>query len=115
MLKGLLPRPEAFGGGSFNPRNDGPLTMGASLLPASFPAGVTGTAAVGASDIAREFGLGGAGGREAADAGGATGRGICAGGGVGCNIVAPHIPQKRFVSGFSLPHLGQRTEPPKSS
>lgn len=26
-----------------------------------------------------------------------------------CNNDAPHIPQKRFVSGFSLPQRGQRT------
>lgn len=27
--------------------------------------------------------------------------------------VAPHMPQKRFVPGLSLPQRGQRTDPPK--
>jgi len=30
------------------------------------------------------------------------------------NNLAPHIPQKRFSSEFSLPQRGQRTDPPMS-
>jgi hypothetical protein len=31
-----------------------------------------------------------------------------------CSSDAPHIPQKRCVSGFSLPQCGQRTNPPSA-
>ena len=30
-----------------------------------------------------------------------------------CKSVAPHMPQKRFVAGFSLPQRAQRKEPPQ--
>ena len=32
-----------------------------------------------------------------------------------CRSVAPHMPQKRLVSGFSFPQRLQRTGPPDSS
>jgi hypothetical protein len=42
-------------------------------------------------------------------AGTVTGAGTVAGAGT---RVAPHMPQKRFVPGLSLPQRGQRTDPP---
>jgi hypothetical protein len=35
--------------------------------------------------------------------------------GGGGRRVAPHMPQKRFVPGFSLPQRAQRTDPPLDS
>jgi len=72
---------------------------------------------------------GGAAGATGADVIGAdtTGRGVEAGAvadpsaratptvAVAGNNVVPHIPQKRFVAGFSLPQRGQRKFPPPYS
>src|SRR5438270_2374478 len=90
-------------GGSFSPKNDGPLMTGR---------------------FSRGAALGGVGWVDAGAAGGtagaSAGRGpvvdpaLCVAGtstGAGSRV-APHIPQKRFVPGFSFPHRGQRTIPP---
>src|SRR5580704_14198222 len=98
------------GAGSFNPKNEGPLMIGCSS--------VTGAAARGAVVFCGaeggDAGGGGAGG-EMADAGRAGTTAVAAASvdavpacGAG-NSVAPHMPQKRFVPGFSFPQRGQRT------
>src|SRR5262252_3339469 len=74
-------------GGLLSPRNDGPLIDGESSVAAG---------ARGGSGLAN----------------GAASPRIGVGPGAGANNVAPHIPQKRFSPGFSLPHRGQRTDPP---
>jgi hypothetical protein len=80
--------------GSFSPKNDGPLMTGA------------------ASDTGAE--VRGCAEAEGAEEGGADDRvaAPCATGSDAGNSVAPHMPQKRFVSVFSLPQRGQRTDPP---
>src|SRR5215831_5174400 len=58
------------------------------------------------------FGAGAAAASAAGGFGAATGTG-CGGvaAGPGCDrSVAPHMPQKRLLSGFSLPQRGQRTK-----
>src|ERR1700741_2930646 len=81
------------GAGLLNPRNDGPLIEGElSTTGRGRPwAGSATTSAVGEA----ETGTGGA-----SDA---LGRGAE-------SSDAPHMPQKRFPSEFSLPHRGQRTD-----
>ena len=94
------------GGGSLSPRNDGPLMeAGRSAV------------AEGAGREAVTFWTGGAGDGAGVDrAMGGDVTGICAAaaavwtGAVTCvgRSVAPHMPQKRLDSGFSLPQRGQR-------
>jgi hypothetical protein len=103
MLK--LARVRRCGERSFSPRNDGPLIDGegcgaGALRGASAVCGRDGTG-VGAE---------GAGGVAGA---GVTGRcsGLAATGGADSSA-APHMPQKRLPSGFSLPQREQRTHPP---
>src|SRR4029077_9884260 len=78
--------------GSFNPRNDGPLIHGelSATGRGRTRAGSATTSAVG----------------EAAT--GTGGGAAVLGTGAGSSD-APHMPQKRFPSEFSLPHRGQRT------
>src|SRR6201989_2875807 len=83
--------------GSFKPRNDGPLMEGgvcetvAERRGSCAGAGAASTAAV--FDAETDTGCGG----TAAWVG-------------GDKSVAPHMPQKRLLSGFSLPQRWQRTE-----
>jgi len=99
MLK--LPRRDRDGGGSFSPRKEGPLIVGDSSRS-------TGRSA--------DFGGGkGAGSNEGREGGGAgedalvENSAFCATGSGGASKVPPHMPQKRFVAGFSFPQRGQRT------
>jgi len=84
------------GGGLFSPRNDGPLIDGES----SVAAGARGGSGLGDGTTSARIGVGGGG----TDTG--CGFGVTD---AGASSVAPHIPQKRFSAGFSLPHRGQRT------
>jgi len=115
----MLRLPRFRGAGSFNPRNDGPLITGrssetgaaarAAVVFCGTEAGAVGTgiAEVGIAEVdvteadVGELGL-------AVLRVGAAVTASCAG-----NSVAPHMPQKRFVPGFSLPHRTQRTHPPR--
>ena len=128
------------GGGSFNPRNDGPLITAWSSVIGALVIGAVGTGALlttgggaggaAAGETGREKingavteevvgadGEGDAGAGAAVDAVGAVGTGTARFGVVGCagSSVAPHMPQKRFVAGFSLPQRWQRTHPPDDS
>src|SRR5579864_4138883 len=88
------------GGGSLSPRNEGPLMAGApsEARGGSLICGLTGADSVGALDTVV-----------------ATRWGCAAGTSDAASSVAPHMPQKRFNPGFSLPQRGQRTEPPAYS
>ena len=97
MLK--LARVRRCGERSFRPRNDGPLIDGCgcgigALRGASVVCGRDGSAA-------------------GTVVGGVAGRcsGLAATGGADSSA-APHMPQKRLPSGFSLPQREQRTYPP---
>ena len=87
-------------GGLLNPRNEGPLIDGES----SVAAGARGGSGLAIGTASPRIGVGPGTGAD-------TGWGF-GGTGAGANNVAPHIPQKRLSSGFSLPHRGQRNEPP---
>jgi len=93
------------GGGSFNPRNEGPLIVGDSSRTRSGARG--GGAFCGAAGAGSKEGSGE--GEVGAGAGAALWV-VPTGAGAG-KSVAPHMPQKRFVPGFSLPQRGQRTFP----
>ena len=93
------------GAGSFNPRKDGPLMTGCG----------SGTEA--AARVAVVFCDAGTAGEGIAAAGTAGIWAVLFGDATGAGAgskVAPHMPQKRFVSGFSLPQRGQRTNPPRT-
>jgi hypothetical protein len=104
-------------GGSLNPRNDGPLMVGGSC---DTGAETRGGVEVCARVIAGAAVAGGADDRVAvlcadveATATGAEAAGAeLTAAGVASSL-APHIPQKRFSSEFSLPQRGQRTHPPE--
>jgi len=69
-------------------------------------------------DVVGNDGEGGGGDTAELDAAvGAVGVGTATCGVVGCagSSVAPHMPQKRLVAGFSLPQRGQRNQPPHDS
>src|SRR5580704_1838880 len=111
-----LPRRRFAGGGSFNPRNDGPLIAGTSEeigsrtssengAPARLGVAI-GVIAAGAEGVGGTCPLGTAKGRA-----GTAGVSALTGGSA-CSSVAPHIPQKRLVAGLSLPQRGQRKRPP---
>jgi hypothetical protein len=100
MLRLARLRADLLGAGSFNPRNEGPLMDGAGSETA----------------VVERRGSGAAGGAEALSAtdgaGAATDTG-CGEAEVGAGVDssdAPHMPQKRFWSRFSLPQRGQRKE-----
>jgi len=96
------------GGGLFVPRNDGPLMTGASFAAA---ARAGGGFRVGAGAGAA------AAGAEAAESAVDCVAAACAGADTTAegadSSVAPHMPQKRFPPGFSLPQRAQRTNPPR--
>lgn len=95
-----------FCAGSFNPRNDGPLITGDSDAGAA----ARGPVAVGeAGTVPADTGPP----EPPAVEGRAAVTGAAAA--VACSKLAPHIPQKRFVSGFSFPQRLQRTIPPAYS
>lgn len=91
------------GGGSFNPKKDGPLMTGASLdaEPRGGGGVRAGAGAVAVGEGSAVVAVAVCAGTEATAAAGAD------------NSVAPHMPQKRFPSGFSLPQRAQRTDPPR--
>ena len=97
MLK--LARVRRCGERSFSPRNDGPLIEGEG----GGAGALRGTSAV----CGREAGA------EGIFGAGVAGRcsGLAATGGAD-RSAAPHMPQKRLPSGFSLPQREQRTHPP---
>ncbi len=102
MLKFDLRR--AGASGWFKPRKDGPLITGSEAPVGAAAGGValtavgTGVAAATDSAVLRDTEAGFCPTAAAAVAG-------------ACSKVAPHIPQKRFATGFSLPHRAQRTAP----
>ena len=95
-----------LGGGSFSPRNEGPLIEGVSSDATEDGALRMGSAAL--RDGARS-GPSTVGGALTLTACGLLGRGA------GASRVVPHIPQKRLSAGFSFPQRGQRTNSPNSS
>ena len=91
-----LPRRRA-GAGSFKPRNDGPLITGLSSAAGALGgAGAGGTEDGTGVDAVTTLRAGAL----------VTALGVC-------KSVAPHMPQKRFVAGFSLPQRAQRKDPPQ--
>ena len=83
---------------SFNPRKDGPLIdAGDSETTVAERAGA---GADGVADVSGTGGFGAA--TDTAGGGLAMGAALA-------KSDAPHMPQKRFWSGFSLPQRGQRT------
>lgn len=97
-----LPRVRRCGERSFSPKNDGPLIDG----------GGCGVGALrGASAVCGRDGAGA--GADGTVVGGVTGRcGALAAIEGADSSAAPHMPQKRLPSGFSLPQREQRTHPP---
>jgi hypothetical protein len=102
-------------GGSLNPRNDGPLMEGGSCDTGAEALGgaavcglvITGAAVEGRVGIVEAD-------VEATPTGAEAPVGVeVTAAGVASNF-APHIPQKRFSSEFSLPQRGQRTRPPET-
>src|SRR6266436_2936272 len=82
------------GAGSLKPRKDGPLIEdGLSTTGRGEPRAGSATASVAVGEAATETGWASAGFGAGDD-----------------NSDAPHMPQKRFWSRFSLPQRGQRTE-----
>lgn len=90
---------ERLGEGSFNPRNEGPLIEGRLSAGGSTRAGLVGSLRVAVNSAVVAFGV-------------ETGTAACwAAGSAGpARSEAPHMPQKRFWPGFSLPQRGQRTQ-----
>jgi hypothetical protein len=92
-----------LGGGLLSPRNEGPLIDGVSSGGGT---GALRTVSAGARD-------GTASDRVDDVEPTPTACGLFVEG-AGASRVVPHIPQKRFSSGFSLPQRGQRTDSPDS-
>ena len=128
MLSGFVRRREEDAG-SFSPRNEGTLARGPSPAWAGEGAGSETPASLRISSIesgddaalvTAPLAAGAAGGGAifaapaAVAAAGGCAAVACTGVGV-CNSDVPHMPQKRFVAGFSLPQRGQRTLPPPIS
>jgi hypothetical protein len=100
-LESALKPARLAGAGSLNPKKDGPLIGGVG--PDSEAGGRTGSAVrgrAGADTVAAE------------PAEPIAVRCDWAPDGSAASSVAPHMPQKRLPSGFSLPHRAQRTDPP---
>lgn len=97
-----LARVRRCGERSFSPRNDGPLIDGEGCAAGA----LRGASAVSGRDGS---GAGEVGMAEAGVAGRCSG--LAATGGADSSA-APHMPQKRLPSGFSLPQREQRTHPP---
>lgn len=113
MLK--LPRRRGAGSGWLSPRNDGPLMTGVASDGGSELRGATARGAApcagticGVTPLCRGAAAGVAGARTVADWLAALSAVAAATGTASVSSFAPHMPQKRFASEFSLPQRAQR-------